>query len=206
MARLPVDRGRHLRRLAVRVAQACHQVAAVVQPGGHSFPLAEHAQGSRRDDPGRKAFLTVRRAACAATLSWPTRRSQGNGRPRPGIARLTRRACYQAMCPRGVGGAGEAAAWCCPADGGRSGTGLWDHGIRLGVGRALHRQRLPVRPLRGPERHVDRRLQLSGRAPDRRFGAAYNSCSMIASATQITLSCTPPGDSMRPALCGTGAF
>jgi hypothetical protein len=34
-----------------------HQVAAVVQPGGHSFPLAQDAQGSHRDDLGRNAYL-----------------------------------------------------------------------------------------------------------------------------------------------------
>jgi GNAT superfamily N-acetyltransferase len=33
------------------------QAAAVVQPGGHSFPPAESAGGRQRDDPGRKAFL-----------------------------------------------------------------------------------------------------------------------------------------------------
>jgi GNAT superfamily N-acetyltransferase len=38
---------------------------------------------------------------------------------------------------------------------------LRDHGIRLGVGRALDRKRLPARPLHGPERHVDRGLQLT---------------------------------------------
>jgi ribosomal protein S18 acetylase RimI-like enzyme len=34
-----------------------HQVAAIVQPGGHSFPLAEPAQDSRPDDLARRAFL-----------------------------------------------------------------------------------------------------------------------------------------------------
>lgn len=34
-----------------------HQATAVAQPEGHSFPLAEPAQGSRPDDLDRKAFL-----------------------------------------------------------------------------------------------------------------------------------------------------
>ena len=34
-----------------------HQTAAIVQPGGHSFPLAEPAQDSRPDNLARKAFL-----------------------------------------------------------------------------------------------------------------------------------------------------
>lgn len=37
--------------------ELAHQVAAAVQPEGRSFPLAEHAQGSGRDDVVRKAFL-----------------------------------------------------------------------------------------------------------------------------------------------------
>lgn len=40
-----------------------HQAAAIVQPGGHSFPLAEPAQDSRPDDLARKAFL-YRQADC----------------------------------------------------------------------------------------------------------------------------------------------
>lgn len=34
-----------------------HQVAAIVRPGGHSFPLTKGTQGGRRDDPGGKGFL-----------------------------------------------------------------------------------------------------------------------------------------------------
>lgn len=69
-----------------------------------------------------KRSSTVKPAACAATSPWPTGKSPGTGRPRPGTARLTRPKCHPAMRPGGVGGARAAAPSCRRAAGGRRGT------------------------------------------------------------------------------------
>ena len=105
-----------------------HQMARVAQPGGHSFPLASDTPGSRRGNPGRKAYLYRQVGHVCGYLALSDKTVTGYRDLTAGYRQAdAAERGQQAVRPGGVGGAGNAASWRGPAVGGRGSGGLRDH-------------------------------------------------------------------------------
>jgi len=143
-----------------------HEVAATAQPGGHSFPSAEQPPGGDGEERDRTAFLYRHGDLACGYLCLASRLATGRRLAFAfgGIPPRDRHgARHQALHHGRVGGCAAAQARCRTTVGRCSGPTRWRHAIRLGVGGAIHRQRLPPGPLRRPQWLVDRGLQVTPR-------------------------------------------